>query len=147
MKESDMAKSTKIGPETEKSNETPSFDFKKLLEQFKLPGVDLASLLEREKKNIEAFTKANMVAFEGWQALVQKQTEIFKDTMAQAIAIARTPNAVGNQAEIAKEGFEKALDHMHALAEIAVKSQNDAFDIVRKRIQENLDEMRNLRRK
>ncbi len=142
-----MTKGTKTGPEHEGSNDTPGFDFKELLAHYKLPGVDFTALLEREKKNIEALTKANMVAFEGWQALVQKQTEIFKDTMARAIAMARRPNATGIQAEIAKHGFEKALDHMHDLAHIAVKSQNDAYEIVRKRIQENMDEMRNSRKK
>lgn len=142
-----MTKGTRTGPEHVGANDTPGFDFKELLAHYKLPGVDFASLLEREKKNIEALTKANMTAFEGWQALVQKQTEIFQDTMARAIATARSPNAAGIQAEIAKDGFEKALDHMHELAHIIVKSQNDAFDIVRQRIQENMEEMRNSRKK
>jgi len=142
-----MAKESSTGSEKERSNAAPAFDFKELLAQYKLPGVDFAALLEREKKNIDALTRANMVAFEGWQALVHKQTEIFKDTMAQVVAVASGQKATGTQAEIAKDGFEKALDHMHALAQIAVKSQNDAFEIVRKRIHENLEEIRNSRKK
>src|ERR1039457_4145283 len=51
----------------------PSFDFTKLMKDFKLPGVDIATIMDREKKNIEALTEANRVAFEGWQALVHRQ--------------------------------------------------------------------------
>ena len=31
----------------------PSFDFTKLMKDFKLPGVDLATIMDREKKNTE----------------------------------------------------------------------------------------------
>ncbi len=130
-------------PKAEKkpSWEMPFFDFTKLLEQHKLPGVDVAALLDRERKNIEALTKANKIAFEGFQALVRKQSEILQETMTQAIANARKQDVTKNM-EVAKQGFEKALDHMRELAEMAAKSQKEAFEIVRKRIDENMEEMR-----
>ena len=143
-----MVRDTKTGPENDCPTETPGFDFKNLLEQFRLPGVDIEALLDRERKNIDAFTKANVIAFEGWRALVQKQTEIFRDTMTRAIAIAGTPSgATASKTEVAKEGFEKAVESMCELAQLVVKSQNDAYDVVRKRIQENLDEMKPLRKR
>src|ERR1700687_3479154 len=67
----------------------PSFDFMKLMKDLKLPGVDLATIMEREKKNIEALTEANRVAFEGWQALVHRQTEILQDSIKRGVATAR----------------------------------------------------------
>jgi len=63
----------------------PSFDFTKLMKDFKLPGVDLATIMDREKKNIEALTEANRVAFEGWQALVHRQAEILQDSIKRAV--------------------------------------------------------------
>jgi hypothetical protein len=33
---------------------TLGLDFTKLLQQFKIPGVDFSSIIERERKNIEA---------------------------------------------------------------------------------------------
>src|SRR5215216_2472285 len=50
---------------TEKAvaGEAPVFDFTKLMSQFRLPGVDFAALVERERKNIEALAKANRIAF------------------------------------------------------------------------------------
>jgi phasin family protein len=121
--------------------ETPFLDFTKLLEQHKLPGVDFGALVERERKNIEALTKANMIAFEGFQALVRKQSEILQETMKQAIANGRNQDVAKNM-DVAKQGFEKALDHMRELAEMAAKSQRDAFEIVRKRVDENMEEIR-----
>src|SRR5665647_3174926 len=63
----------------------PNFDFTKLMKDFKLPGVDLATIMDREKKNIEALTEANRVAFEGWQALVHRQAEILQESIKQAV--------------------------------------------------------------
>ena len=119
-------------------------DFTKLLENYKVPGVDFSALVEREKKNIEALTKANKIAFEGWQALVRRQSEILQETMKETIANARNEDAAKHRLELAKQGFEKALDHMRELAEIATKSQKEAFEVVRKRAGENIEHFKNL---
>jgi phasin family protein len=134
---------------TEKSrtSEMPSFDFAKMLNQFRLPGVDFAALVDRERKNIEALVEANKIAFEGWQALVRRQSEILQETMKQAVADARQEDAVKKRTELAKQGFEKALSNMRELAEMATKSQKDAFDVVRKRFEDNMESMRNFGKK
>lgn len=139
-----MAKETK--PKAEKSgpSEMPFFDFTKLLEQYKLPGVDFTALVDRERKNIEALAQANKIAFEGWQALVRRQFEILQETMTQSIANARKQDATKNRADIARQGFEKALDNMRELAEMAAKSQKEAFEVVSKRVDENMEYIRNL---
>jgi hypothetical protein len=67
------------------SGKMPSFDFSKLTKDFKLPGVDIATIMDREKKNIEALTEANRIAFEGWQALVRRQAEILRESIKQAV--------------------------------------------------------------
>jgi phasin family protein len=124
-----------------KAGESHFLDFSKMMEQFKLPGVNFSALVEREQKNIEALTKANKIAFEGWQALVRKQSEILQETMTHAIANARKEDAAKARAELAKEAFEKALAHMRELAEMAAKSQREAFEVVRKRMGENMEEI------
>lgn len=133
--------------ESGKAGEIPLFDFTKMLSQFRIPGVDFASIIERERKNIEALAAANKVAFEGWQALVRRQSEILQDSMKQATADAQQENAINKRAELAKERFEGALNNMRELAEMATKSQKDAFDIVRKRVEENMESFRNLGKK
>jgi phasin family protein len=129
------------------AGETPVFDFTKLMSQFRLPGVDFAALVDRERKNIEALAKANRIAFEGWQRLVRRQAEILQETMKEVVANAGQQDAIKRRTDLAKEGFEKALANMRELAEMATKSQKEAFDVVRKRIEENVEGIRNFGKK
>ena len=133
---------------TEKSTagETPFFDFTKLMSQFRLPGVDFAALVDRERKNIQALAEANRIAFEGWQRLVRRQAEILQETMKKVVADAGQVDAM-KRTDLAKEGFEKALANMRELADMGSKSQREAFEVVRKRIEENVEGIRNFGKK
>jgi phasin family protein len=127
--------------------ETPALDFTKLMSQFRLPGVDFAALVDRERKNIEALAEANRIAFEGWQRLVRRQAEMLQETMKKVVADASQEDAKKKRTDLAKEGFEKALANMRELAEITTQSQKEAFDVVRKRIEENMEGIRNFGKK
>ncbi len=140
---SDDSKSSESG----KAGEAPLFDFTKMLSQFRIPGVDFAAIVDRERKNIEALAEANRIAFEGWQALVRRQSEILQEAMKQAVADARQEDAVKKRADLARERFESALSNMRELAEMATRSQKEAFDVVRKRVEENIESFRNLGKK
>jgi phasin family protein len=129
------------------AGETPVFDFTKLMSQFQLPGVDFTALVDRERKNIEALVKANWIAFEGWQRLVRRQAEMLQETMKKVVADAGQEVAVKKRADLAKGGLEKALANMRELAEMTSQSQKEAFDVVRKRIEENVEDIRNLGKK
>jgi len=116
----------------------PNFDFNAMLKQFQVPGVDLASIMESERKNIEALQQANQAVVEGFQALAEKQAEVFKETMErwqQAIA-------EGNPGS-PQEGIEQALDNVRQLAEITVESQTKAFEVIRQRVEENIQNLFN----
>jgi phasin family protein len=139
-----MAKETKPNSDKKLAWEMPHLDFSKMLGGYKIPGIDFSALVDREKKNIEALTKANKIAFEGWQALVRRQSEILQETMKEAIANARKQDATEHQFEVAKEGFEKALVNMRELAEMATKSQKEAFEVVRQRVDENIEHFKKL---
>ena len=120
----------------------PTFDFTKLMKDFKLPGVDLAAIMDREKKNIEALTEANRVAFEGWQALVHRQAEILEQSIKQAVGSVQGEDAATKRMDLASHAFQTALSSMRELAEMAARSQKEAFDIIRKRVEENLKALR-----
>jgi phasin family protein len=116
----------------------PNFDFTTLMKDFKLPGVDLATIMDREKKNIEALTEANRVAFEGWQALVHRQAEILQESITRAVGTMQGEDAGTKRMDLASHAFETALSNMRELSEMAAKSQKEAFDVIRKRVEENL---------
>ena len=141
-----MSNNMKKPTEKAVAGETAFLDFTKLMSQFRLPGVDFAALVDRERENIEALAKANRIAFEGWQRLVLRQAEIFQETMKKVVAYAGQ-EAAKKREDLAKEGFEKALADMRELAEMATKSQKEAFDVVRKRIEVNVEGIRNFGKK
>lgn len=120
----------------------PGFDFTKLLQPFKIPGVDFSSIVERERKNIEALAQANRIAFEGWQSLLRRQSEILQESMKRAVDDAKSQTALKNGVELARSAFETALSSMRELAEMATKSQKDAFEVIRKRVEENMNALR-----
>jgi hypothetical protein len=63
--------------------------------------VDFSSIVDRERKNIEALAEANRIAFEGWQNLVRRRSEILQDSMKRAVEDAKRQTALKNAAELA----------------------------------------------
>lgn len=129
------------------SNPFPIPDFSEFMKQMQVPGVDLEALMQEGQKNIEALQAANRAVAEGWQAMSQKQMEMFQETMQrwmegmQAAGGSSPTEAMSNQAEAAREGFEQALANMQELAQIAQDSQTKALEIMRQRFEENMRNM------
>ena len=124
-------------------------EFSNALKQYKLPNVDLDSVVASQKKNVEALTSANRVAFEGLQAVARRQAEILQETMNEASkavdALAKAgspPEIAAKQAELTKNAFERALSNMRELAELVAKSNQDATNTVNSRIAASLDEIK-----
>ena len=133
------------------TNEANPFgDLAKMIEQFKVPGVDMSAIVEARRKDIEALVEANKAAYEGMQALVRKQTEMLTQAM-QGIQEAASGATGGlgladpaKQAELARNAYTKALADMRDLVEIARKSQVDAMASITKRANEHLQEIRQM---
>lgn len=126
-------------------------ELSKMMKQYNLPGVDVDSLVASRKKDLEALGTANRVAFEGLQAVAKRQTEILQETMNAASKAVDTLSKAGSpqevaakQAEIAKEGFEKALSNMRELAELVTKANQEATTAINTRISASLDELKDL---
>jgi phasin family protein len=124
-------------------------EFSNVLKQYKLPNVDLDSLIASQKKNLEALTSANRVAFEGLQAVSKRQAEILQETMNEtskavdALSKAGSPPEIAaKQAELTKSAFERALANMRELAEMVSKANQDATNTVNSRISASLDEIK-----
>ena len=129
---------------------TPFVDVTKILEQFKIPGVDLQAVLEARRKDVEALTQANQIAYDNMQALAKREAEILQQTMSewQAAMAGMSRKSPAEMAasgtELATQAFGRALANMRELAEMATKSQSQAYEVLNKRFQENLEEMRKM---
>ena|SRR5689334_21907951 len=127
----------------------PVLNIEKLLERFRLPGVDLPALMEAQRKNVQALQEANQKAYSGALALAKRQTEILEETMSEWQSAAKEltakgslENAASKQAEFARKAIAHAIDNMRELAEMAVQSQADAYAVIGKRVRAGIDEFR-----
>lgn len=104
-------------------------------------------LLESGRKDLQALMSANEKSLQGLQTVVQRQTEMIKSAIGEwQSAAAGMPgkDAKENLAkldELGRQSFQRAIDDIKELANLAAKSQADAFDVVRQRIQSNVDEV------
>ena len=124
----------------------PFSNVTKMLEEFKLPGIDVQAMAEARRKDVEALQKANMAAYASFQAMAQKQVEMMTQalqTMQQAAAAASTLDP-GRQAEVIRTAFQKTLSDMRELAEMARVSQSEAMSVMSKRANEHVQELMQL---
>jgi phasin family protein len=125
-------------------------EFSKLMGQYKLPGVDVESVMAAQKKNMDALIAANRTALEGLQTMMKRQSEIMQETLAEAQKAVSGMGKSGSspqemvaaQAEFAKTAFERGLHNMRELAEMIAKSQTEAANVINQRISAQLQEMR-----
>jgi phasin family protein len=123
----------------------PFGDLTKMLEQFKVPGVDMSAIVESRRKDIEAIVEANTTAYESMQAVARKQQEMLARAMQDIQAAASSGiSDPAKQAEVARDAYLKAIDDMKDLAEIARKSQADAMASITQRANEHMEEIKKM---
>ena len=132
------------------TNQTQPFgDVTAMMNQFKMPGIDMAAIVETQRKDIESLMAANAATFESMQALGRKQTEIMNEAM-QAMQDSAKSLAgggmadVGKQGEVVRKGFEKTLANMKELADIARHAQSDAMTRITQRAAHQMKDMKAL---
>ena len=130
------------------STSTPWLDdIKKLTEKFQLPGVDVAALVEWQRKDMETLVEANRQAYEGVRALIERRNEILQEKLAQwqaAVKDATSSEAIAKRAEAGKEGVQQVIANIRELAEMEAQSRNNAWKVVQDRMQENLANLQKL---
>ncbi|WP_142848268.1 phasin family protein [Telmatospirillum sp. J64-1] len=126
-------------------------EMNKMLGDFKVPGVDVESVLSSQRKNVEAVAAANKLALEGMQAVLKRQAEILRQTVDEVSTVGKSLTEAGTpqdkaakQTELVKEAFERTLANMRELSEMVAKSNSEAFDLLNKRFTQNLDELREM---
>ncbi|MEJ2016594.1 MAG: phasin family protein, partial [Limibacillus sp.] len=85
----------------------------KLSERFKMTSFDPTAMTEMHRKNIEAIAEANRICFEGMQALGQRQAEIMRQSLEEAVAalkdMSAQPPAPEAQVSLSEIGEEAGL--------------------------------------
>lgn len=126
----------------------PALDIEKILTGFKLPGVDVNLIIEGRRADIRAVTLANKLAYDSMKALAKRQAEMLREAIAEwraAVADLTAPDRgalTTQRTDLAKQAIQKALENVRELAELAAKSQAEAWDPVGKRFRDNLADMK-----
>lgn len=125
------------------------FDPSKLMGDLKMPGLDVEAIVASQRKNIEAVTAANQLAFEGLQAVLRRQAELLRTATEEAGSFVNQVMAAGSpeekaakQADLVKAAFEKSLSNIRELSELVAKSNTEAAEVLTKRVSESLDEVK-----
>jgi len=114
-----------------------------------MPEVDIDAILNHHRKNLEALEKSARASASGATAVMNRQREMLQKTMQEVTEIAQGFRAPGNpqemmakQADFAKKSFEAAVKNAGEMAELVKKSNTDSIEILRARIRESMEEIR-----
>lgn len=125
-----------------------SMDMTKIFDPAAMKGFDQSALYDAQRKNMDALVAAQKAAAAGYQDLFEKQVKIFQETMqaaqAQIADMARSdPGAetATKQAEFTSKAFESAVANARDLAESAKRANEETYEIVRARIEANMNDI------
>jgi phasin family protein len=137
-----------MSKQTPASMANPFGDLYKLVEQFKVPGVDMDAIVESRRKDMDALIATNQATLDSMQLLGKKQAEILTQALQSVKDNAQTVVKSGadpaKQAELARKAYEKAVAQMTELSDMARKAQADAMAGITARAQQSVQELKAL---
>jgi len=127
-------------------SELPVVDLNKMMDQLKLPNIDLQAIMEGRRKDLEAIVKANQVALNGIKSVADKQAEMLQTVLGEIgtklKSMAQDGSPSAKATEMAQQTIEKALGAMRTLAEANGQSQAQVLDVINTRVQQSIEEIR-----
>ena len=130
-------------------NPFKDLDVTKMMSDMKFPVVGFETVVETQRKNIEALTAANQTAFEGVQALFQRQAELVRTSVEEMTkattdlwSAASPEEKAAKQADLVKKSYEGAIANLREAIDMLAKSNGQAADMINKRVGESIDELK-----
>lgn len=113
-----------------------------------IPGPDMNDIMEYHRKNLQALQATTQVGTSSAQALLAKQNEALKDTLAeiaetvQSASLGGDPSqAMGVPMELAKKTFDATVKNTTEMAEIVRQGNAEAFQVIKDRVMESVEEL------
>lgn len=124
-------------------------DFSKMFSSFQGFPFDLDSLMETQRRNVQAFSDAQQMAIESLRTVAARQSQILSQMMEENSEIAREALAEGTpeekiskQADRMKKVYEKGVAGAREIADMVGKSAQAAQDVINKRVSASLTEIK-----
>lgn len=124
-------------------------DFTSLLGNPANAQVDVKTLMDTHRKNTQAFSEAMKVTGEGMQAYAQRCAELMsqfvedQSTLAKEMMSEGSPEEkISKQTDLIKKNYDKSVGNVQELADLLSKSNQEATDLINKRIAASLNEFK-----
>lgn len=124
-------------------------DFTKLFDNYKTSSFDLKIFLETQRKNVQAVTEAQQMAFASLQTIAQRQGEILSQmvednsTLAREILTEGSPEEkISKNAEMFKSVYERSVKNLKELSDMIAESNEEAAKLINKRVSATMNEIR-----
>jgi phasin family protein len=115
----------------------------------KLPGFDVTTVLDIQRRNVEALSAANQTIAQGLHTVVQRQGEIarqsvkqFQDLLSVKPFSTSVEEMLVKRIDVAKTSYEKTVADARELGDVVAKVGSDAVDILSRRVVASLDEVK-----
>lgn len=113
--------------------------------------VDLAPLIETQRKNTEALMEANRELLDGYRDLLRRQSEMVQDGLEDlrtAIDDVRATDGLSGMQDVgtdrARETLDKSVDNLRELGERALTANRRALEKLTNRLSASIDELRGI---
>ena len=125
------------------------FDFTKIAGEFKIPAVNVETMVETGRKNFAAMTTVGTAAVESMKTIAQRQGDMFRAAMedfskhgSEVLAAATVEEKDTKQIDFAKKSYELAVANAKEIADLYSKGQAEAFATLSERVSELTDEVK-----
>ena len=130
-------------------NPFADFDFTKIAGEFKMPAVNVETVVETARKNFAVLTSANTAAVETIKTIAQRQGDMVRAAMedlskhgSEVLAAATVEEKAIKNIEFAKKAYETAIANAKEIGDMVGKSQAEAFDALNARVTELTEEVK-----
>jgi phasin family protein len=131
--------------EIDDATEAMKHQIARMMQGFALPDVDISALVDNQRRNIEAMSKAAQLTNEAATEVSRRQLEIFRTSSEQLAAMFRDMKLSSQQRrEISAKAFEAAAASARELAEMTAKSNQEVFELAKQRMTDNFEQMRKM---
>lgn len=131
------------------AKDNPMFDmFRNFGQNLNLPRPDIEATMDFHRRNLQAWQQAVQVSSAGAQKAMDRQREQLQETMqemadlVQGMSRGDASKTMRDQMEFARHSFEQAMRNTAEMGEIARDSGAESFEILRKRMEESMQEIR-----
>ncbi len=134
---------------TDATTAAPAPSFNSFAKLFQVPGFDVNTVVDIQRRNVEALTAANQTLVQGLQTVVQRQGEIarqsvkqFQDLVSFKPSSTSVTETLVKQIDVAKTSYEKNVTNARELGDLVAKVGLEAADILSRRVVASLDEVK-----